>query len=87
MVNPSETLKQVHAAQQRLLERLRDLTDDVARQPSLLPGWSVANVLAHLARNADSVVRRLEGSARADPAELLGWLTGRGPAPILPAWR
>ena len=71
MANPGETLERVRAAQDLLLSRLRDLTDEVARQPSRLPGWSVAHVLAD----------------RADPAELFGRLTGRGPAPVLPAWR
>jgi len=33
------------------------------RSPSLLPGWSVGHVLTHLARNADSHVRRLEAAA------------------------
>lgn len=39
------------------------LADEVARQPSLLPDWSVGHVLTHVARNADSVIRRLEGAA------------------------
>jgi maleylpyruvate isomerase len=46
-----------------LLAAIADLTDDVARGPSRLPGWSVGHVLSHLARNADSVVWRLEGAA------------------------
>ena len=51
------------AAQAALLAAIADLTDEVARGPSLLPGWSVGHVLTHLARNADSVVWRLEGAA------------------------
>lgn len=35
-------------------------------QPSLLPGWTVSHVLAHLAANADSHVRVLEGAARGE---------------------
>jgi maleylpyruvate isomerase len=42
------------------------LSEDDARRPSLLPGWSVGHVLSHLARNADSVVRRLEGALAGD---------------------
>jgi maleylpyruvate isomerase len=38
------------------------LTDDAVRQPSLLPGWTVGHVLTHIARNADSHVRLLEGA-------------------------
>jgi maleylpyruvate isomerase len=51
------------AAQTTLLAAIADLTDDAARGPSRLPGWSVGHVLTHLARNADSVVWRLEGAA------------------------
>src|SRR5262249_37791565 len=31
------------------------ITDQQAREPSALPGWSRGHVLAHLARNADSL--------------------------------
>jgi maleylpyruvate isomerase len=48
-----------HAALNRTIERL-DAAD--LAKPSLLPGWTVAHVLAHVARNADSVVRRLQGA-------------------------
>ena len=51
------------AAQARLDGALRGLDDAAARRPSLLPGWSVGHVLTHIARNADSVVWRLEGAA------------------------
>jgi maleylpyruvate isomerase len=51
------------AAQAALLGAIADLTDEGARGPSRLPGWSVGHVLTHLARNADSVVWRLEGAA------------------------
>jgi maleylpyruvate isomerase len=54
------------AAHTTLLAAIADLTDDVARRPSLLPGWSVGHVLTHLSRNADSVVWRLEGAARGE---------------------
>lgn len=54
----------VREAHRRLAETLVDLTDDVARRPSRLPGWTVGHVLTHVARNADSVVRRLEGAMR-----------------------
>jgi maleylpyruvate isomerase len=51
------------AAQAALLASLDGLSDDAARAPSLLPGWTVGHVLTHVARNADSVVWRLEGAA------------------------
>jgi maleylpyruvate isomerase len=64
MFNPDEALERLRASHNRLLSRLENLTDELARQPSLLPGWSVGHVLTHLARNADSVVHRLQGAAR-----------------------
>jgi maleylpyruvate isomerase len=54
------------AAQAVLLADIADLSDDVARQPSLLPGWTVGHVLTHIARNGDSLVWRLEGAARGE---------------------
>lgn len=51
------------AAHQRLLEAIDGLTDDQARQPSLLPDWSVGHVLSHIARNAESFVRLLRAGA------------------------
>jgi maleylpyruvate isomerase len=52
----------VRAVQVELVEDLRGRALD-PRAPSLLPSWSVGHLLTHLARNADSVVRRLEASA------------------------
>jgi maleylpyruvate isomerase len=45
---------------------LASLTDEQARQPCLLPGWTVGHLLTHIARNADSVVRRFEGAIRGE---------------------
>jgi maleylpyruvate isomerase len=45
---------------------LAQLRDEDVRRPSRLPGWTVGHVLSHLASNADSVVRRLEGAARGE---------------------
>src|ERR1700735_2707093 len=53
-------------AQAALLDDIDDLSDDVARRPSRLPGWTVGHVLTHIARNADSLVWRLEGAARGE---------------------
>ena len=52
-----------------LLERTAGLTDDQVDRPSLLPDWTVGHVLTHIARNADSVTRRLEGAARGEVVE------------------
>ncbi len=67
--------RRAHAA---LLTDLEGLTDEQARQPSLLPGWSVGHLLTHIARNADSVVRRLDGAARGEVlTQYAGGITGR----------
>lgn len=56
------------AAHQGLLASLDELTDEQARQPSLLPDWTVGHVLTHLARNADSHVRMFEAADRGEVA-------------------
>jgi maleylpyruvate isomerase len=45
----------VDAATGLLLQSAERLTDQQARQPSLLPGWSRGHLLTHVARNADSL--------------------------------
>jgi maleylpyruvate isomerase len=60
---PTVEIAGVGRAQAALAASIAGLTDDVARRPSRLPGWTVGHVLSHVARNADSVVRRLEGAA------------------------
>ena len=63
---PADWVEGCVAAQSALDERLVGLDDATARRPSRLPGWSVGHVLSHLARNADSVVWRLEGASRGE---------------------
>jgi maleylpyruvate isomerase len=63
---PREWVDGCLAAQASLDEALAGLDDATARSPSLLPEWSVGHVLTHIARNADSVVWRLEGAARGE---------------------
>lgn len=60
---PTVLIDGVATAQAALLADIADLSDDVARRPSLLPGWSVGHLLTHIARNADSMTWRLEGAA------------------------
>jgi len=57
------------ASHQRLLGWVADLDDDGARAASRLPGWSRGHVITHLARNADSVVRRLTGAREGQVAD------------------
>jgi maleylpyruvate isomerase len=49
-------------ATQRLLDVARVLPEPDLRAPSLLPGWTRAHVLAHLARNADAMRSLLIGA-------------------------
>lgn len=60
---PDDDIAGAVAAHARLLANLEGLTDSDVARPSLLPGWTVGHVLTHLARNADSHVRMLEGAA------------------------
>jgi maleylpyruvate isomerase len=57
-----ELSDQVDAATQRLLDDARILSEADLRAPSLLPGWTRAHVLAHLARNADAMRNVLAGA-------------------------
>ena len=52
---------QIDQATQRLLDTARVITEPDLRAPSLLPGWTRAHVLAHLARGADAMRNLLVG--------------------------
>lgn len=66
------------AAHRRLEATLDELTDDQARSASLLPGWTVGHVLTHLARNADSHVRMIDGAEAGEVREqYVGGAAGR----------
>ena len=49
-------------ATQCLIDEARIMTSSDLRSPSLLPGWSRAHVLAHLARDADAMRNLLIGA-------------------------
>jgi maleylpyruvate isomerase len=53
---------QLDQATQRLLDAARVLPEPDLRAPSLLPGWSRAHVLGHVARNADALRNLLIGA-------------------------
>jgi maleylpyruvate isomerase len=61
---------QIDDATQRLLGTARVMAEPDLRQLSLLPGWTRAHVLAHLARSADAMRNLLIGarSGRSRPA-------------------
>lgn len=46
----------------RYLGALTELGEKEVRAPSLLPGWSRAHVIAHVARNADALTNVLHGA-------------------------
>ena len=49
------TIARISESTGRLIGSASALTDGQLREPSLLPGWSRAHVLTHLARNADGL--------------------------------
>jgi maleylpyruvate isomerase len=53
---------QLDHATQRLLGTARVIAEPDLRAPSLLPGWTRAHVLAHLARGADAMRNLLVGA-------------------------
>ena len=56
-----ELSDQIDQATQRLLDTARVITEPDLRAPSLLPGWTRAHVVAHVARNADALRNLLVG--------------------------
>lgn len=57
-----EELAAVEDAAARVLAPTTTMTDDEARQPSRLPGWTRGHVMTHLARNADGLRNLAEGA-------------------------
>ncbi|WP_051825796.1 maleylpyruvate isomerase family mycothiol-dependent enzyme [Kitasatospora aureofaciens] len=58
----AERLSLVESSTRRMLETVAELKPDAVTEPSALPGWTRGHVLAHLARNADSLVNLLTGT-------------------------
>ena len=56
-------------SQRRVDAAIEPLDDATVRQATALPGWTVAHLLAHLARNADSHRRRARGAARGETVD------------------
>lgn len=61
-VKPIPEIEGCRTAHDRIEAGLAVVTDQIAVGPSLVPGWSVAHVLAHLANNADAMIRRIEAA-------------------------
>ena len=64
----SADLDALRSATRRLLRDAESLDDERVREPSRLPGWNRAEVLTHLARNADGTTRMVEAAARGEVA-------------------
>lgn len=56
LLDPARDLTAVDEATARLLDALEKLDPASVAEPSQLPGWTRGHVLAHLSRNADSLV-------------------------------
>jgi maleylpyruvate isomerase len=63
-VEPTDAMRLANAAHERLFATASKVDDQTARNPSLLPGWTIGHVLTHVARNADGHTRRLEAALR-----------------------
>jgi maleylpyruvate isomerase len=59
-------LELLHGADQRLVRTVDALGTDDLGTPSLLPGWSRAHVVAHLALNGEGLAGVLEAAARGE---------------------
>jgi maleylpyruvate isomerase len=59
----------VPLAQERFAGTLGGLTDAEVREPSVLPGWSRAHVIAHVARGGEAMVRLVDGVLTKRPAQ------------------
>ncbi len=76
---PTTAIEGCRQGHRTLLAAISHLSDEQLRAPSRLPDWTVGHVLTHIARNADSVVRRLEGAARGEIVDqYVGGRAGRG---------
>ncbi|MET8701854.1 maleylpyruvate isomerase family mycothiol-dependent enzyme [Kitasatospora sp. NPDC004723] len=58
----ARNLALVEESTRHLLHTVAELGPDAVAEPSALPGWTRGHVLAHLARNADSLVNLLDGA-------------------------
>ncbi|MFC9893054.1 maleylpyruvate isomerase family mycothiol-dependent enzyme [Nocardia sp. NPDC127579] len=52
---PVDVIDQVAEGTARLLETIKGMSEREVGEPSVLPGWTRGHVLAHIARNADSL--------------------------------
>jgi maleylpyruvate isomerase len=61
-----DDLEALHRSDQRVVRTVDSLTDEQWAAPSILPGWTRAHVVAHLALNAECFARALAGLAEGE---------------------
>lgn len=57
-------------ATDQLIDTVDSLADDRFAEPSLLPGWTIGHVVAHLALNAEGLTGSLRGVAAGEPVPM-----------------
>ncbi|MGQ0824209.1 MAG: maleylpyruvate isomerase family mycothiol-dependent enzyme [Actinomycetota bacterium] len=67
---PQHDIEAVRIATRRVLRSIDELTDAQAADASSLPDWTRAEVVAHLARNADGFRRLAEAAAAGERATM-----------------
>ena len=70
MQSPATEIDRIRRATREVLRALDGLTDEQAAEPSRLPGWTRAEVVTHLARNADGTRAMVEAAARGEVAAM-----------------
>ena len=65
-----QLLELLDSGTRRLIRSVDAITDDQWRQPSLLPGWTRAHVVAHLTLNAEGLSAALEGVHEGRPVPM-----------------
>jgi maleylpyruvate isomerase len=63
-VTPEASIELLRVSTRRLLRTIDGLTDEQAHDPSRLPGWNRAEVLTHVARNADGTRRMVHAAEK-----------------------
>jgi len=70
VTHPTPTAESLRTASQRLVRTIDSLPDDAWRAPSLLPGWTVSHVVAHLTLNAEGLAGALVGVVEGEPVTM-----------------
>ena len=78
---PHELLLALHKAADNVAADAARFSDEDAKAPSALPGWTRGHVLAHLTGISNAMARQLEYAARGETVELYdGGMEGRNKA-------